>query len=107
MDYLYIGSAPSAEDCVSVNPKQDYLPAMKQECVRYIERVKEYLRLRNIPYDKVEFALKGEEHDFGKYYEVIVKYDEKDEESVGQAYSIENNCPEYWDERKESNKEIL
>jgi hypothetical protein len=94
-DYFELGSSPSGEDCVQVNPNEDYLPAMREELKKY----KEYLeKLFPIPDDLgCYFTIKWSNHEFGKYGEVAICYDDIFEEDMEFALNVEGNCPEYWE----------
>ncbi len=97
-EFLYLGSAPSEEQCVQVITGEDYLPAMVEECYKY----KKYLEnLFNIP-DSIKqstyFSVKKENHEFGPYYEVVIYFDDENEDSLNFAYMIEDSLPTNWKE---------
>jgi hypothetical protein len=92
-NYIELGSAPVEENCVCVSDKKDYIIPMREECNRYKE-----LLQRKFP-DRpngVIFAVKKFYHDFGSYLEVVVKYDDENEEQVNYAYMVESNLPGTW-----------
>ena len=97
-DYITIGSSPSGEDCVSVSDKTDYIIPMREECKRF----KELLQKK---FPNAKLGIKGFDHDFGRYYEVVAYFDDEDEESMNTAYEVEANCPEYWETEGEPNAE--
>ena len=39
-DYIDIGSSPCDEECVQVSKTEDYLPAMRAECRRFLEAIR-------------------------------------------------------------------
>jgi hypothetical protein len=43
------------------------------------------------------FAIKSNPHDFGSYYEVVVYYNDDNEEAAEFAYMVERNLPETWE----------
>lgn len=100
LDYEVLSSTPINEDCVQVSSNTNYLEPMREECSRYkqmlIDRfpIPEYLA----PY--VGFAIKRFDHDFGGYYEVVIKYNTDNEEAVDFMVFVENNLPETWDDTK-------
>lgn len=93
MDYISIGSAPANEDCVSVDPNTDYIPAMKAECRRFADLIAEKL---GVPPAGARLSVKGFSHDFGTYYEVVCFFDEDDEEAVAYALKCESDAPANW-----------
>jgi len=94
-DYLYLGSAPCDENCVQVDPKVDYLPALRAECLRYQELLEKIFT--SIP-DGCSFFVKSQGHDFGEYCEVCVRFDDDDEDQCEFAYFVEANIPNKWDD---------
>jgi hypothetical protein len=94
IETLELGSVPSNEECIQVNPKTDYLPAMRAECKRYKELLE---KLFPVPKDvRAWFVIKSNPHDFGTYLEVAVKYDENDDAACVYAYNVEDNLPANW-----------
>ncbi|MBI4201191.1 MAG: hypothetical protein HY531_02750 [Chloroflexi bacterium] len=98
-----IGSAPCDEECVSVNPKVDYLPAMRQECLRFMELIRK--KLGPEP-ERARLTVKSNPHDFGAYLEVVCYYDDQDEEARGYAYRCESEAPMTWDDDGQREKRI-
>lgn len=94
-DWVYIGSAPAEEDCVQLDPKVDYIPAMKAECERFIRAIRKVVG-EEPPGAKLK--IKSELHDFGPYYEVVCEYDVDDEQATAYAYRAEVEAPAYWPE---------
>ena len=93
-DFLSIGSTPPGEDCEQVGTPQYSIMKAKAECHRYI-----YLLRKNLGVEPfgARLAIKGFNHDFGYYYEVVCYYDNDIEESVEYAYKCEGEGPEYWE----------
>lgn len=94
LDYIELGSAPPEESCIQVTNKENYLPAMREECNRYKELLQQ--KFPNSP-QGVIFAVKKFYHDFGSYLEVVVKYDDENEEQVNYAYHVEGSLPGKWE----------
>jgi len=91
-----IGSAPYAEETVQVDPKVDYMPAMKAELKRFKELLEE-----TFPVPEgvgVRFKIEWNSHDFGRYGEVVVMYDADDEAALDFALLVESGAPQYWPE---------
>lgn len=92
-DYLYLGPVPANEECIQVNNNCDY-EAMKKECVRYKQLI---LNKFGQPPEGASIVIKTEHHDLGMYYEVCVKYDDRNEQAIEWAYNVENNAPGNWE----------
>ena len=97
-DYVYLGSAPWDEDCVQVDPKVDYLPALKAECLRFLELLEK--KFTSKP-EGCSFIVKSQGHEFGEYCEVCVRFNDEDEDEIDFAYFVENNIPGKWDDETE------
>lgn len=95
-DELYLGSAPCDEDCVQADPDTDYVPQMLAECKRYRELLEKKFPIPQHLKNDVYFKLKREEHDFGPYYEVTIKFNEDHEEALSFAFNVENSLPLKW-----------
>lgn len=93
MDFISLGSTPCNEDCAQVGT-DDYFARAKKECNVYMGQI-----MREFPEfpDGCWLSVKGFPHDFGTYYEVIVRYDETDEQATEFAYKLEGECPTEWD----------
>ena len=95
-DEFYLGSCPANEDCVQVDPNSDYIPAMKAELRKYKELLE---KLFPIPEDlSCYFTIRWESHDFGRYGEIVIVYNDEKEEEIEFALNVENNTPSTWDE---------
>ena len=92
-DFLNIGSTPPAEDCEQLGPDYDVQKA-KEECQRYIDLLRK--TLGDEP-EGARLAIKGFDHDFGRYYEVVCYYYDDNQESVDYAYRCEGEGPENWE----------
>lgn len=93
-DYLTLGSAPTDEECVQVTDKDFYIKEMKEECLRYARLLN--TKFPNRP-EGCTFSIRNFPHDFGNYYEVVVNFDNENEEQMNYAFEVENNLPERWD----------
>lgn len=94
-DYIYIGSSPVEEPCAQVG-SPDYFERSRAECKAFAAQL-----LRQFPDqpDSTYFIVKAQAHDFGTYREVVVVYDDADEESLNYALKVEGNTPANWDEQ--------
>ena len=95
-DELYLGAVPNEEECIQVGSK-NYLERAEAECEQYIKVLK--TKFQDMP-DGLEFEIKHCPHDFGTYLEVVVTFDRYDEEQSEYAIKIENNRPEYWEDKE-------
>jgi len=98
--FMRIGSTPWGTNCVQIDRKKNYLPEMKAECERYIEMLQR--RFGDV-FDETGVSLvinKYEHSEFGPYYEVAVRYDEKDRAQDSAARFISDNKPEVWDDNE-------
>jgi hypothetical protein len=88
-----IDSAPCDEPCVSVSRDVDYLPAMRAECLRFIELIRK--KLGPEP-PGAYLKVKSNPHEFGLYYSATVYFDDSDEEARNYAYLCESEAPRTW-----------
>lgn len=97
-DYVWLGSAPADEHCAQVGT-DDYSDRAWQECRAYKNQIKRIAREagKEIP-QGASVIIKTENHDFGSYYEVVVKYDDNDAKAVEFAYWAEEHIPGKWDD---------
>jgi len=86
-DTLYIGSVPCDEDCAQIGLTHDAQTLNRIECKHYIQALRRVYG--NEPADTY-FAIVGQSHDFGTYYEVVIKYEDRDEAACDYAYKVES-----------------
>lgn len=89
-NFEYLGNCPVQENGLQFNQDGHY----EEVC-----RFRDMLRAKyiNLP-DSVSFAVKANPIDEGAYYEVIVRFDDDDQESSECAYYIQENYPQFWSE---------
>lgn len=92
-DYLNIGSTPPEEDCIGVGR-----PGAQEECSIYKRQL-----TREFP--EGEFRVKGFEHDFGRYYEVVAMLGDEAQEEA--AYAAEGEASPVWDEQAKVEMKLL
>lgn len=116
-DYLEIGSSPYEEDCVQVG-SPDYESKAKEECRRFKRQLEYQFENYAWSYENADgievsvvgipkgasFVIKGFPHDFGRYYEVVVKYETDNEKAEQFAYIVEGNTPAKWEKVPEKEK---
>jgi hypothetical protein len=100
MDYMEFDTAPSEEKCASVGEDNYYIKA-KMEYDALVNQIKQIFGL--VP-ETVSFRFKGCPHDFGTYYQLMIKYDENNEAAEEYIYKIENEFPKFWD--KEAKRQL-
>ncbi len=88
-DFIYIGSAPSEEECAQVGA-EDYGRRSQLE-------LSQFKRMLETSFPLVNFRIKRQSHDFGYYSEVVAYYDDEDEAQTEQAYDAECHF-ERWDD---------
>jgi len=93
MNYITLGSAPADEECAQVG-SEGYEFAAKKECRLFIEAIRK--KCGPEP-EGAELIIMGFNHDFGRYYEVVCRFDVG---SPGEeyAYYCERNIPLTWEE---------
>jgi len=96
-DYIELGPVPYGEDCVQVGDA-DYYNKMKVETKRYIDQLEK--RFPQLGEAHCSLRVKGFPHDFGKYHEVCINYNENDATAVNFAYFVDSNLPEFWNDDK-------
>lgn len=102
MDYIELGPVPLNEPCQQVGGKGYSEDKALLECHRYRR-----LLLKTFPHFQlnVQYKIQWTRHDFGRYCEVVLFYDEEDERCVDYAFYVENNQPEEWE--RDENGEVV
>lgn len=91
-DYIELGPTPAEEDCTQVGDPS-YWEKAHDECSRYIELIRN--KLGSEP-QGAKLDVKGFNHDFGTYYEVVVRYDHRVKEAVDYAFRCDLEAPSRW-----------
>jgi len=94
VNYLNIGTTPCEEDCLSVND-----PLARAETQIYARQLG-----REFPAGI--FRVKGFQHDFGVYYEVVAMLGQG-EESDAAAFEAEAGGNPRWDEKARHERALL
>ena len=96
-DTLSLGTTcPLSVDGVQVESDKDYLPEMRTEARRFIELLEK--RFRN--FDRISYRITSNPHDFGTYLDIDIVYNDEIDESSEQAFFVEGNLPETWEDEK-------
>jgi len=95
-NYLVLGSTPCNEDCAQVGNDNYYDQSQIELHVygKYIHRIFPQILASKTLYLKI----KSFPHDFGTYRELVLYYDDSNEEELSLAYSIDEFLPRNWDE---------
>lgn len=93
-DVLSLGPTPTGESCAQVG-SDDYRKWSRIELGVFISQLKR--TFQDIP-PNIHLHITSNQHDFGTYHEVGVKFPYNDEAATQYAFHMENNTPEYWDE---------
>ena len=100
LNYLTLGPVPANESCAQVGVTPDYATVAQEECHRYMELIQKW-------HPDACLTVKGFQHEFGMYYEVIALYEEGNEEQERQALYVEAHLPEAWTDEEPPVKGIL
>ena len=95
-DFYEIGSVPNEEDCCQLG-LDGYDEFGRKECDVYARQIQ---RKHGEPPSGCYLRVKGNQHDFGTYYEVVVNYDDDDRAGLDYALLLEGNSPATWDDDK-------
>jgi len=95
-DYVCIGPVPCEEDCVQLG-SPNYVRQSTKECQKFIDLIREKLGFE--PAGAL-LKIKWFDHEFGRYCEVIVEYDDEKENAVDYAFRCESEAPKRWKEEE-------
>jgi hypothetical protein len=93
-DTIELGSSPCNEDCLQVG-NENYELLAKVECQRFIELIRK--KLGPEP-PLARLFIKWNNHDFGTYAEVCLKYETDDDDASKYAELCEIELPTTWDD---------
>jgi hypothetical protein len=96
MESMSLGSVPYDENCVQVG-QNNYSQLYRIESQLFIAQLYRILD-EKFKERLITLRLKGSPHDSGTYHEVYVNYDPDNSLSVEQAFWLDSNVPERWDE---------
>lgn len=82
-------SAPLAEPCVQIDDPE-YDKKVRVEINAWLHQLE-----RTFPFTK--FVIKEQSHDLGDYYEVVIPYEEFDDEAEQRAFNVVDELPYNWD----------
>ena len=91
---MNIGPVPTDESAAQVG-RPDYDERSRREC-----RVFQRMLARSFPLpadSQASLVIQSFPHDFGRYREVCVRYDDTDPAAEGYAFQLEGDTPARWD----------
>ncbi len=91
-DFLPIGPVPCDEPCEQLGRGYDPVKA-REECRRFIDAIRATVGTEP---DGARLIVTSNDHDFGTYYEVVVRYDTEDEAASTYAFRVESEAPTNW-----------
>jgi hypothetical protein len=95
IEIITIGPTPTEENCAQIR-RDDYESRSRRECTVF-KRMLE--RLFPIPEGvNASLFVKLSDHDFGRYREVSVRFDDSDRQASDYAYKVERESPVQWDD---------
>lgn len=86
MDLFYIGPAPASELCAQTGVTEGAERLNKIECEQYIEALR---KVYGPEPENSYYYVKGQHHDFGRYYEVCIYFEETDQTAQDYAFKVE------------------
>lgn len=102
-DYFELGPTPYMEDCAQVG-SENYRTRAKKETRAYINLLERVFPIPEELSGYNYYGVKWFSHEFGSYCEVVIYYDDLNDDSVSFALDVEDNAPEFWD--KEALEEL-
>lgn len=94
IDCIELGTAPYDESCVQVG-SEDYREKALVEAKRFKKLL---IKKFGEPPEGAYFVIKSYPHDFGNYYELVIKFDETIEAAINYAFLVDNNLPSNWND---------
>lgn len=99
IDYVVIGSSPYDEDCAQVGTP-DYSSKCKLELNEFRRQLIE--KFGEPPFG-ARLRIKSFPHDFGTYHELVVEYNDNNEEAEDYAFKLEDHGIDTWDAEAKKN----
>ena len=87
IDHLYIGPCPADEPCAQTGHTEGAERLNRIECKAYVEALR---KVYGPEPDNAYYHIKGQSHDFGRYYEVCIYFDDNDDTAMAYAYKVES-----------------
>jgi hypothetical protein len=87
IDHLFIGPCPADEDCAQTGVTEGAERLNRAECAAYIEALR---KVYGPEPENAYFHIKGQSHDFGRYYEVLIYFEDRDEAASAYAFKVES-----------------
>lgn len=97
-DYINIGSTPIEESCAQVG-SDNYAKLSRIEGVAFKHQCERVLKKEFGDNLEISVRPKSFPHDFGTYHEVVAFFNPDNPTQVEQAFWLEANTPEEWDDQ--------
>ncbi len=92
-DYLELGPVPFGESCAQLG-EYNYSTKARDQCEKYRDMLK--TRFPQWAQFDCNFMVKSFNHDFGRYFEVVLGFETRNERSTAFAFHVDENLPEHW-----------
>lgn len=92
-DRVYLGPAPSEEDCAQVG-RDDYEERARRECMAYIEAIRKVVGMEP---EGARLRVARQAHDYGSYLEVVCEYDGNSPDAANYAARCDEQAPTTWE----------
>jgi len=87
IDHLFIGPCPADEPCAQTGVTEGAQRLNRIECEAYIEALR---KVYGPEPENAYFHIKGQSHDFGRYYEVTIYFEDHDKAATDYAFKVES-----------------
>jgi hypothetical protein len=104
-EYIYLGSSPAEEECAQVG-QDGYHDRARKELSAFLAQIRRIAEANAIDIPEGMLRVKRESHEYGSYFEAVVRIDmldENAEKAWDVASKLEDLVPGHWDDiaRKE------
>jgi hypothetical protein len=94
-DSIDLGPTPAEEDCAQRTAGNlPYAELARLECAAWRDPLR---RTFGLEPDGASLRIVGHDHDYGRYDEVAVRFDDANQAAVDYAYRLEAEAPGRWD----------
>jgi hypothetical protein len=93
-DVIWLGPVPAEEECTDIG-HPDYARRGKAECRAHIEAIRAVVGKEP---EGARLVVRGQDHEFGRYFEAAVVYDGNNEAAADYASRCDEKGPRTWAE---------
>ena len=94
-EFECIGTTPTEEGCVQLD-SPNYYREVRVEIKAFTDQL---IRVFGEPPPGVVFKTNRNLHDVGVYYDILIAYDDQQEQQLEYVMNMVNNLPENWDKK--------